>query len=203
MPFNPMTFENTTHPEIYFVRPGNGSYYTRIQDITITEKNIVFNIAGFLSEDSDPEIFHIEITDPTCIEILPALLKGDISCFEALKRLEKHFCNRYGNQYIGDNSLPTIRRLIMDLCGRDPFVKLCQFFPHINADRNAIAYTTPVKAVDNEIIQAVKQYVFDNHSSLQKMLINHITKNFSLFKDKINTDNLPEHLVGSIMDKKY
>ena len=57
-------------------------------------------------------------------------------------------------------------------------------------------YTKPIIAADDNIIHAIKQFIFD-HATLQTMAFRFIQKNYSLFANKIDTV-LPEFLANQI-----
>lgn len=196
----PITIENTVHPEIYYTLQGVS--YTRIKDVTITKQSILFNMAVFIAEGHEPERLYIEINDPTCIRLLPTLLKGEISCFDALKKLEKYFLKKYDLVPSYGDEMERILMLQSSLMGSqsDPFVHLCAAFPRTLADSENMVYITPVKAVNDEIIQAVKQFIFD-HSTLQTTALSFIRDNYSLFANKIDTA-LPERLAHQVKSWK-
>ena len=190
---------NTIPCEPYYVRPGEGSVYSHIHNVTITDKGIRFNINSFFEEGQPPSTSSIEITDMVCIDKLSMLLRGEISCFDALADLSSYLCKKHNHQLrLHPDPVIRMRILLNALSNKaDPFIDFLFSFPHLRCfESGNMIYTKPIIAADDNIIHAIKQFIFD-HATLQTMAFRFIQKNYSLFANKIDTV-LPEFLANQI-----
>lgn len=160
---------NTIHPQLYNVRPGNGSCYTYIDSVEIKadKVEIVISVPGSINQ-------LVKISDPEIIKVLPSLLGGEISCCEALHQLKRFLKDKhkeklaalnvsFWKQSESDPEFKTVKSRMYHLCwdlvtwAKEDFAILCQFFPHEYAQRLECIQDTPVKCVNGEIINAIKE----------------------------------------------
>lgn len=156
-----MKINNTFHPQKYDSISGNGNFYTYIESVTLKENKVMFTIAIPGADNKQ-----IEISEPEIIKILPSLLNGEISCCEALHKLEKFLRTKYSKNLSSDSFFqqsPELETRMSNLCwalvswSDDPFAVLCQYFPHEYEDRVRWLQNKPIKVVSNEIIDAIKE----------------------------------------------
>lgn len=184
------------HPPFYKAEVG-GRMYTRIESITFTQDDVTLNIKIF-SSLANTSIMPVKIDDPVCIQRLPALLKGELSCEDALQKLTPHFRKKHSLQLREMNNLEgisTVMDLQWDLCGIDDFVKLCQFFPRERKDTGHLVFSVPRKVVNDEIIEKIELYL---DPSLKGITSRFIRSRLGLFgasdMDRLPT-SLKNHLV--------
>ena len=164
-----LKINNTCHLEPYEIRPGDGSRYLDIDSVEIEQNTIKINIRPM-------EHIIIEINTPEIISILPSLLNGEITCYDAIQSLEHLLNKKYNlapdNRVIsfftpGAQSEINKRQLLsvaMDLVPEDDFIRLCWFFPRQYEDRFKFLSDVRTKVVSDEIIAAIKQnFSFISH----------------------------------------
>jgi len=152
------------NPQKYTNRPGQGSAYSYIDCVDLSNECIKITI---LSPEASRTKNEIVIRDSEIIAILPNLLNGDISCFDALQSLEVFLRNKH-KEILGSSDSTTLFNthfqtkirlgyLMHNLLGKEDFATLCQFFPHTPEDKVKNIYDTPVKVVSDGIISSIKE----------------------------------------------
>lgn len=156
-----MKIINTVAPQQYSVCSGDGaSVYSYIDFVVLNKDSITINVVT----PENPIVKELKITDPEIIAILPSLLNGKVSCFEAMESLEP-FLRKKHNLFPQSSSSffqPNPKKLslgflVWDLLKKEDFAVLCQFFPHEHTDRFKWMQDTPIKVVSKEIIEAIEE----------------------------------------------
>ncbi len=155
-----MRYINSTHPEKYVGRPGDGKAYTWIDSVELGTYTVVLNI-NIQTTESYVSHQRIVIEDATIMQILPALLNGEVSCYEVLVGLEAFLSSQIAKKsfYTVDetNEKSRLGSLCFDLQDQNhPLALLCLFSPHHFDDRRSNINTIRTKVIDDEIYVALK-----------------------------------------------
>ena len=174
-----MKIINTLKINEYKSRPGDGSVYSHIDHVELSENNIKMLI---LAPEAQLELpIEVEITSPEIIKILPSLLGGEISCYDAFQQLESHLRDVYKDKlaeysptsYSGRNLRSSDMKMRMvALCNmlleHEGFAKLSLWFPHERENRFKWMQDTPIKVVSDEIIDGINNLCIRRRTYLQK-----------------------------------
>lgn len=206
-----MKISNTHHLPSYDVRPGGGKIYIYIESVEINKNSVEFTLIG--PQNNFREV--ITINSPEEIALLPSLLDGRITGYDALQLLEPSIKKKYGINNSSSQSIPfftlgtqqletkkRIRSLAMPLVGENPFVSLCWFFPRTKeANDDWISYM-PNKVVDDDIIEGI----IKNFTLINQILSGYARGASIGFFDKSNPTKrlpmLPSSLIGEFIDRK-
>ena len=160
--FSKLKYNNSLHPEKYVVTPGDGTAYSWMDSVELEINSLVLNINIQITEsDVSHEQIIIAIEDDVLMQILPELLNGELSCYEAQVKLEPFLSPQITQQRFYNptetNEKKRIGRLFLDLENQNhPFAILCLFFPHHFNDRLSGVCTTRTKVINDEIYTAIK-----------------------------------------------
>lgn len=161
-----MKIINTVKPDRYYSSNGGGlNHYRYIDFVELKENKVTISI---LEPDTGTSGKRTEVVliDPTIIEILPSLLGGEISGYQAYERLEEFLGFKHKelldsaaswHSYLQSNDIKDrVFALYNCLISNEPFVRLCQLFPTNRQNASKLVQDIPFKVVSEEIIEAIK-----------------------------------------------
>jgi len=148
---------NDYHLPEYTARSGDGSSYTRLSHVEFHESAVSLVIFT-PSENKEREFL---INDTAYIELLPLLLSGKISCYQAMQNLIQYLSKKYGIELDkipsrSDWGVPDEKNIMFvvhrQLIKEDDFMRMIQYFPHTHQDRFENFYQIPTQVASIGLI---------------------------------------------------
>lgn len=163
---------NSFHPKRYFARPGDGSVYTCIESVEMNNESVKISILVPDYNEGAKRI-DIVISDHEVIKLLPSLLGGKISCFQAMLEAEGFLRKKHKIElasYHPDSfwqrglrsADPRLHMfsLLNVLLQKEAFADLCHWFPHDEGERKKPLWDLPVNVVSDEILDHLTRMAF-------------------------------------------